>query len=245
MAISRLSFYSDQLGMKTTINVILPEHPSGEGKTLLLLHGLGDDENSWLDRTRLAEYAENTNLTIIMPRLDRSYYTNRNGDSQYFEYINQEILQRCRQWFHLSSMKEKTFIAGISMGGFGALKAGLVHPNQFQTIFAMSSMTDIVRKWHESSNRDAWYRGLFGSPDRVIQSNNDIAYLVGQQEEQTPFIWQLCGYDDPYYDMNVTLSAQIEQKGLRHEFVEVDGGHEWSVWDKAIQQIITIIVKNN
>ncbi|WPQ68726.1 alpha/beta hydrolase [Weissella paramesenteroides] len=245
MAINRLSFYSEELEMKTGINVILPEHPSGEGKTLLLLHGLGDDENSWLDRTRLAEYAENTDLTIIMPRVDRSYYANRNGDSKYFEYISQEILQRCQQWFHLSSMKEKTFIAGISMGGFGALKTGLVYPNQFQTIFAMSSMTDIVRKWHESPNRDAWYRGLFGSPDQVMQSNNDIAYLVGQQEKQTPFIWQLCGYDDPYYDMNVTLSAQIEQKGLRHEFVEVEGGHEWSVWDKAIQQIITIIVKNN
>lgn len=244
MAVSRLSFYSKTLKMNTSVNIILPEYPTGSGKTLLLLHGLGEDENAWLNQTRLTDYASQTDITIIMPRVDRSYYTSRDGDSQYFEYISQELLQRCRAWFRLSDQRSQTFIAGTSMGGFGALKTGLILPKEFQAIFPMSAMTDIVQKWRESPKRDAWFKGLFGSPDQVKNSINDIAYLIAQQKAQTPYIWQLCGTDDPFYEMNLALNEQIEQQGLRHEFVAVSGGHEWVVWDKAIQQIIKLIDEN-
>lgn len=244
MAVSRMSFYSEKLKMNTSINVILPEHPSDAGKVLLLLHGLGEDENAWLNQSRLTDYASQTDITIIMPRVDRSYYTSRVGESQYFEYISEEVLQRCRAWFHLSSKRERTFIAGTSMGGFGALKAGLTHPDQFQGIFPMSAMPDVVRKWRENPERDAWYRSLFGSPDQVRHSINDIAYLITQQQpEQVPFIWQFCGDKDPFYDMNVILSNQIEQQGLPHKFVQAAGGHEWRLWDRAIKQVIEIIDK--
>ncbi|WP_181146718.1 alpha/beta hydrolase [Weissella paramesenteroides] len=244
MAVSRLSFYSKTLKMNTSVNIILPEYPTGSGKTLLLLHGLGEDENAWLNQTRLTDYASQTDITIIMPRVDQSYYTSRDGDSQYFEYISQELLQRCRAWFRLSDQRSQTFIAGTSMGGFGALKTGLILPKEFQAIFPMSAMTDIVQKWRESPKRDAWFKGLFGSPDQVKNSINDIAYLIAQQKAQTPYIWQLCGTDDPFYEMNLALNEQIEQQGLRHEFVAVSGGHEWVVWDKAIQQIIKLIDEN-
>lgn len=188
MAVSRLSFYSKALKMNTSVNIILPEYPKGSGKTLLLLHGLGEDENAWLNQTRLTDYASQTDITIIMPRVDRSYYTSRDGDSQYFEYI--------------------------------------------------------VQKWRESPKRDTWFKGIFGSPDQVKNSINDINYLITQQRAQTPYILQLCGTDDPFYEMNLALNEQIEQQGLRHEFVAVSGGHEWVVWDKAIQQIIKLIDEN-
>ncbi|MFL2020377.1 alpha/beta hydrolase-fold protein [Weissella hellenica] len=90
MAINRLEFYSEKLQMNTRVNVILPDHPKDKGKILLLLHGLHDDENSWINQTRLVSYASKTQITIIMPRADRSYYTNRDGDSQYFDYIGEE-----------------------------------------------------------------------------------------------------------------------------------------------------------
>lgn len=67
MAVSHVEFYSEKLEMKTRVNVILPEHITKNGKVLLLLHGLGDDENAWLDQTRIVSYASQTNITIIMP----------------------------------------------------------------------------------------------------------------------------------------------------------------------------------
>ncbi|MFL2020375.1 hypothetical protein [Weissella hellenica] len=72
-------------------------------------------------------------------------------------------------------------------------------------------------------------------------SNNDIAYLISQQITNAPAIWQLCGVDDPYYQMNIMLHEQIEHQGLKHEFIEVSGGHEWNVWDPAIKQVLQSI----
>ncbi|QDJ58654.1 tributyrin esterase [Weissella hellenica] len=241
MAINHIDFFSKKLKMNTKINVILPEFPDGNEKVLLLLHGLTSDENSWLTQTRLAGYAMRKHVAIIMPRVDRSYYTNIVDGSQYFDYIADEVLQRCRQWFNLPTDPDKCYVAGVSMGGFGALKVGLTHPNQFKQIFALSAMLDIVRSWQNKPERDGWYRRLFGSPEQVIESDNDIAYLISQQTTNAPAIWQLCGVEDPFYAMNQTLDQQIKKQGLTHEFLEVPGAHEWGVWDPAIQQILEII----
>lgn len=241
MAINRLEFYSEKLQMNTRVNVILPDHPKDKGKILLLLHGLHDDENSWIDQTRLVSYASKTQIAIIMPRADHSYYTNRDGDSRYFDYIGEEVLQRCQQWFNLSPNPADIFIAGVSMGGFGALKVGLTHPTQYRQIFALSAVPDIHKQWEEKPKREKWFRSLFGSPEQVKNSNNDIAYLISQQNTNAPAIWQLCGVDDPYYQMNIMLHEQIDHQGLKHEFIEVPGGHEWNVWDSAIKQVLQSI----
>lgn len=241
MAVSHIEFYSEKLEMKTRVNVILPEHFDKDGQVLLLLHGLGDDENAWLEQTRIVSYASESNITIIMPRVDRSYYTTSLGGPKYFEYISQEILQSCREWFNIPNNEEQTFIAGISMGGFGALKVGLTNPKKFKQVFVMSAMPDILTNWRNNSERDEWYRSLFGEPEQVQGSINDISYLVEKQDNTDPEIWQLCGRGDPFYDMNVILDQQIRKRGLKHQFVEVSGGHEWSVWDKAIKQVLNII----
>lgn len=245
MAISHIVFYSEKLEMKTRVNLIFPEHPNKNGKVLLLLHGLGDDENTWLEQTKIAVYASQLNTTIIMPRADRSYYTTGLDGTKYFEYIGEEILQRCQEWFNITKNKEQTFIAGISMGGFGALKIGLTHPKKFRQIFAISAMPDIIKNWQDNLERNLWYQNLFVSQEKVEHSINDIAYLISKQNQHCPEIWQLCGLDDPFYDMNITLNQQIRTKGLRHTFVKVSGGHEWSVWDEAIKQVLHIIDKSS
>lgn len=193
MAISHIEFYSEKLEMKTRVNVILPEHFDKDGQVLLLLHGLGDDENAWLEQTRIVSYASESNITIIMPRVDRSYYTTSVGGPKYFEYVSQEILQRCQEWFNIPNNEEQIFIAGISMGGFGALKVGLTNPKKFKQIFVMSAMPDILTNWRNNSERDEWYRSLFGEPEQVQGSINDISYLVEKQDNIDPEIWQLCG----------------------------------------------------
>lgn len=241
MAVSHVEFYSEKLEMKTRVNVILPEHITKNGKVLLLLHGLGDDENAWLDQTRIVSYASQTNITIIMPRVDRSYYTSAIGGPKYFEYISQEILERFREWFNIAADRENTFIAGISMGGFGALKIGLSNPQMFKKIFAMSAMTDILKNWEDDSGRNDWFSSLFGKPGQVRESINDISYLVSKQNDTSPAIWQLCGRKDPFYDINLILDKQIRRKGLQHEFVIVEGGHDWLVWDKGISQVLRMI----
>lgn len=241
MAINHIEFYSEQLGMKTRINVILPEHPTQTGHVLILLHGLGDDENTWLEQTKIAAYVNQSQITVIMPRVDRSYYTSQPGGPKYFEYISQEILQRYQQWFNLIPEKKRTFIAGVSMGGFGALKIGLMYPEKFGHIFLMSAMPDIIANWQENPERDIWFRSIFGSPKEVKNSINDIKYLLTQQSHLAPKIWQLCGRDDAFYNMNQSLAKQIERQGMSHEFKIVKGGHEWSVWDKAIREVLDII----
>lgn len=241
MAINHISFFSDQLQMMTSMNVILPDHPNGQGDVLLLLHGLGDDEHAWIAQTNLVDYAKKTQTTIIMPRAERSYYTNAQNGKKYGDFVGEEVLQRCQKWFHLPNDRTRTFIAGNSMGGFGALKFGLSYSETFSKLFALSAMPDIKASWQANPDRDAWLQSLFGSPDQVTNSTNDIGYLIAQQQNNAPEIWQFCGREDPFFAMNDRLAQQIETKRLRHTFVTVPGGHEWRLWDQAIDRILKMI----
>lgn len=241
MTINHMTFYSEQLRMMTSINVIIPDHPNGTGNVLLLLHGLGDDENAWLAQTNIIDYASREQITIIMPNGSRSYYTNEVQGPKYFDFVGREVLQRCQKWFNLPTDRTHTFVAGISMGGFGALKLGLVYPETFCKIFALSAMPDIIASWQANPARDSWYQRLFGSPDQITNSINDIGYLIKQQQYNTPAIWQFCGRDDPFFEMNVQLAQQIKNQQIHHDFVTVSGGHEWLLWDKAIEMVLKMI----
>lgn len=244
MAVVHVEFGSRSLGMKTRINVILPEHPTRKLQTLLLFHGLGDDENSWLEQTNIISAVADMQLAVIMPRVDRSYYTNTTSGLDYFDYVSNELLQRCQKWFPLSTARADNFVGGVSMGGFGALKTGLVYPEKFSRIFSFSAMTDQKQQWHNHPERELWYRDLFGSPEQIANSNNDLIYLLGQQKvENAPFIWQLCGTEDPFYGMNQEFSQKMTEYQIAHQTVNVPGKHEWSVWQAGIEQVVELLKK--
>ena len=132
MAFLELHYHSDALGIGVTVNVILPEKAktligmNAEGgdnyKTLYLFHGLSDDQSIWMRRTSIERYAADYGIAVVMPSVNRSWYTDTVYKAKYFTFVTEELPRVCRSYFRgMSDKREDTLVAGLSMGGYGAV----------------------------------------------------------------------------------------------------------------------------
>ena len=119
MAWINIDFKSETLNMPVMLDILIPQGHGGY-KTLYLLHGAGGDHSSWLINSRVADYAEHKNIAIVMPSADNKCYVNNRHGKDYSDYITKELIDKCEAWFSLSQNKEDRYIAGMSMGGYGA-----------------------------------------------------------------------------------------------------------------------------
>src|SRR3954451_5213569 len=133
MALVRCDFFSDVLELSTSMTVILPQSTSaqigmsgsaavGDPPVLYLLHGLSDDDTSWLRRTSVERYAAALGLAVVMPQVHRSFYTDEAHGSRYWTFLSEELPALVSRFFRVSQERRDTFVAGLSMGGYGALK---------------------------------------------------------------------------------------------------------------------------
>ncbi len=145
MALIQCQFYSEVLGLSTSMHVILPQETRSqiglEGKqgtgphpTLYLLHGLSDDDSIWLRRTSIERYVASLGIAVVMPQIHRSFYTNMEQGGAYGTFISEELPTLARSFFPLSAKREDNFVAGLSMGGYGAFKLALQHPERFAVL---------------------------------------------------------------------------------------------------------------
>ncbi|MDN5982346.1 MAG: acetylesterase, partial [Lactococcus sp.] len=149
MSIFRTSFASASLFRTVNLTVIVPIESYGNPeleaskpqkiKTLYLLHGFGGSQDDWLDYTNLRTLAELHNLAIVLPAAENSFYENIGGiGGDYSDFVGQEIVDFTRRAFPLSDKREDTFIGGLSMGGFGALRLGMLYHKTFSKIISLS-----------------------------------------------------------------------------------------------------------
>lgn len=143
MALMDIGFFSESLGMAVHCMALLPHAREGETlpkrQTLYLLHGYGDSYTSWIRKTNLERYAAHHNLAVIMPDAQKSAYTDMTHGGKFFTYIADELPGKMRAFLPLSERREDTFIAGFSMGGYGAFKIGLARPMQYAAIGCISA----------------------------------------------------------------------------------------------------------
>ena len=133
MALLSWNFHSHTLGISASANVILPQAAVEKGEklpVLCLLHGLSDDHTNWQRRTSIERYADPLGLAVVMPAVNRSFYANMAHGPRYWDFICEELPQLCAIFFPLSDKRADTFVAGLSMGGYGAFKVALSHPNR-------------------------------------------------------------------------------------------------------------------
>ena len=272
MAYFDVQFYSCVLGLSCTMGVILPEADQGIGVTgqvwdgvtplpvLYLLHGMSDNHTIWMRRTSLDRYAAGRKMAIVMPAAGRSFYTNQVYGLGYLKFIAEELPMICRRFFRISDKREENFVAGLSMGGYGALKVALNYPNTFGYAASMSGALDLSglsdARNYGKVNDDAFlnqlketdyeaYRSLrdyklcFGSPEQFSGSENDLLSLVDRLCEQGvkfPKLHISIGTED--YQTNVSFREKLDQHGIDYTYLEFSGVHEWAVWDKRIQDVL-------
>ena len=250
MAVIRMTFFSTALRMTTNCNILIPDNSNdvtpicnGQYKTLYLLHGLSGNAEEWIRFTKLEYYAKKFGYIIVMPEVGRSFYTNIDGIN-YAKYIAEELPNYLSQWFKIPTQKECTYIAGESMGGYGALKIGFSYPKQYQSIAALSPVIHLEELRCMVENKVFEEMGV-DEIDRIIYQNDyfDIyKYLDNKPSKDYPSVIQLCGTDDFLIDINRKFYHYAKNK-IDITYRELDGDHEWPVWDIAIQKAIQYFEK--
>ncbi len=257
MAFLELNVRSHALNMNVPVNIVLPEVPStdplggapeGNYKTLYLLHGLGGNHSDWMRRTAIERYASKFGIAVVMPGVARTWYTDTAYDANYFTFITEELPHICRSYFKgMSDRREDTFIAGNSMGGYGAVKAALTYPDRYFACICLSGALDITRK-NRSYNLKEW-QSIFGFDlDNAAQlegTKHDIFHLLQQVKASGASLPQLffsCGTEDSLIAVNRDYHALLERLEIPHVYEEQPGAHNWEYWDNHIKVALDAIL---
>ena len=249
MALIHLVYFSDVLKVQTPVDVILPEGKQGIGvetagesdlpKVLYLLHGYSDDQTIWQRRTSVERYAASYNLAIIMPGVNHSFYCNELYGERYWDFVSEELPAMMHRFFRLSQRPEDTFVAGLSMGGYGAMKLALTFPERFKAAASFSGAVDIANI--RQRKMDDWKR-IFGTKS-IKGTENDLAYLLKANAgaEHKPRLYVSCGTKDFVYDQHQKFIPAVKKAGwdLTH-YEEPDATHEWGFWDREIRKFIDL-----
>lgn len=255
MALMHVDFFSDTLGLASSMDVIVPQQSSkligmnttaGKGPypTLYLLHGLSDDHTIWQRRTSIERYVAGLPLVVVMPTVHRGFYTDQKQGYDYFTFISEELPAMCESFFNLSTKREDRFAAGLSMGGYGAMKLGLRCPDRYAAVASLSGALDIERRLPDViKGGDPYYKEMkrtFGTHAQFKDSDDDLFSLAGHlidSGKPMPAFYACCGTEDGLLDENRTF-AQAFGDALSLTYEEGPGAHTWDFWDEWIQRVL-------
>lgn len=253
MAFMELKLFSESLGMQTAVNVILPQNSltgeigtaksevNGKYKCLYLLHGLSDDHTIWCRRTSIERYASMYGICVVMPCGDTSFYTDMKYGKKYYTYIAKELPALIRQFFNVSDKREDNYIAGLSMGGYGALKIGLRENAYFSKAAGLSSAADITMVSDIALNVAI---PIFGE-DLKVPEDDDLFLLADKKKDDPlkPDLYLGIGTEDFLYDCNQSLKEKLISCGYHLTYRESEGNHSWDFWDEYIQYVLEWMLK--
>lgn len=247
-----MKFSSKELKRNVSVSVLIPnQEPVGAGhKVLWLLHGLSDDHTAWMRRTAIERYAKEHRLAVVMPGVERSWYTNTAYHANYFNFVAYELPSLCRRTFKdFSEKREDNIVAGLSMGGYGALKLALTCPTQYGACISLSGSLDITRKGRPV-DLDEW-RSIFGyelaSALDLEGSEHDLFALAKKNKAaQMPFpkLYLWCGQQDTLIGVNRAFDRHLTELDVAHTYTESEGDHTWPWWDLHIQGALKAILND-
>jgi S-formylglutathione hydrolase FrmB len=244
MALIQCRFFSDTLGLSTSMTVIVPQNrPDGDGHpTLYLLHGNSDDDTIWLRRTSIERYADAKGLAVVMPQAHRSFYTDMASGYRYWTFLSEELPKIACSMFRLSEARERNFVAGLSMGGYGAFKWALRRPERFAAAASLSGALNMSA----SSSRNiteglrADLKLIFGESG-AAEREDDLLWLVRRAADtraDLPKLYQWCGTEDFLYQDNLTFRDTCRAVGIELTYEEGPGDHTWEHWDRKIRDVL-------
>jgi S-formylglutathione hydrolase FrmB len=254
MALIQCDFFSEVLGLSTSMNVILPQAArgqigvaaaarSGPHPVLYLLHGLSDDHTIWCRRTSIERYVAPLGLAVVMPAVGRSFYTDQVHGLRYWTFVSEELPETVASLFPVSTERDETFVAGLSMGGYGAFKLALRQPERFAAAASLSGALDLSPRFQEERDeaRLGEWADTFGDLEAVAGSDEDLTALaekLAAAHGPRPALYQWCGTEDFLHEDNVRFRDHARRLGLDLVYEEGPGGHEWACWDRQIRRVL-------
>lgn len=266
MALLQIDFYSRSLIRTVTMQVVLPTDkytPSGGPvypikplRTLYLLHGFMGNHTDWISRTRVQKWAEENNLAVVMPSGENSFYVDKKAaHTEYGEFIGSELIDFTRRTFPLSHKREDTFIAGLSMGGYGAVRNGLKYHKTFSRIgsFSAAFLLNQLKQIDDPSMiknplfSRTYVEALFGDLDQIPGSDMDYKSLIQnlkEQNAQIPKMFICCGTEDDLLPDNRDYVSFLKDQEIDFDYEESPGEHDWDFWDTYIKKFIDWLPNN-
>ena len=250
MALIQVNYLSKALFRTVPFNVILPvdkiDYATGnytnkgrKFKTLYLLHGLLGNYTDWVSGTRIERWAQERNLAVIMPSGDNSFYYNKaDAWSDYETFIGEELPEVMRRMFPLSEKREDNFIAGLSMGGYGAIRNGIVFSNTFSHIAGLSAAIHFFDKnTREKRYNKTFFLGI-DAPE-TTKLNPEVAFKQLLDETRpVPEFYLACGTKDDLFSVNEDFREFLRSNGATVTWDQEDAGHEWDFWDSQIKKVL-------
>ena len=246
MALVRVDFFSEVLEVGTSMSVLLPQASAeqvgvtgapdhGDFPVLYLLHGLSDDSTAWLRYTSIERYAAPLGLAVVMPEVQRSFYADEAHGSRFFTFLSEELPEVVGRFFRVSGRREDTFVAGLSMGGYGALKWALHQPSRFAAAASLSGALDLEAIGRDAS-REPLMRQVF---DGVVGPDDDLFALLSRADVGAlPPLYVGCGTEDHLHEHNVRFIDAATAAGVDLHVDLRPGEHEWGLWDATIQDVL-------
>ncbi|MFC7406703.1 alpha/beta hydrolase [Georgenia alba] len=248
MALLRCDFFSDVLGTGTSMSVILPQ-PARAAQigmasaaeteepppVLYLLHGLSDDATTWTRRTSIERYATERGLAVVMPQVGRSFYVDTVGGERYGTFLTEELPAVVQRFFRVSDAREDTFVTGLSMGGYGAMRWALTHPHRFAAAASLSGALDVATL---QPHRADLFPRIFGEADIRGTEHDLLALLERADIAALPPLYAVCGTEDELLPTQEAFASAAERAGADLTAVTRPGRHEWGFWDATIQDVL-------
>lgn len=258
MAIFRGTIRSKSLDMDTGLTVALPyDRPAQDQqapcKVVYLLHGMSENNEAWTRFSNVERYARDLGLALVMPEVQRSFYIDALSGLRYFTYVTEELTALCSEMFRISDKREDTAVAGLSMGGYGALRCGLSRPDLYGACASFSGALDLRRLGDElKAQRDEAllreFRGVAGE-DLTITPDMDVFHLANAATQLSPAarprIFMTCGEQDFVFRDSVRMKDHLESIGLEFTYRQWPGDHDWPFWDESVKQFLSWLVSDH
>jgi S-formylglutathione hydrolase FrmB len=239
------SVQSAALGRAITYRVLLPDDYGRSARrfpVLYLLHGLDGHYDDWSTRTQLAERARTLPLVIVMPEGEDSWYTNAaDGTGRFEDYIDADLVRDVETKYRVIRARYGRAIAGLSMGGYGAIKIALKHPSLFAAAGSLSGAFDAADPEFAKSfpSHTDQMSQIFGAPDSETRRANDVFVIAAAAGRSgAPLLYIDCGENDRFLTSNRRLIEIVQKRGLDYEYHETPGAHAWDYWNRRVAPLL-------
>lgn len=258
MAFVQCDIFSYELGMDTELTVLLPEkrqqkpidRSNQRYKVLYLLHGHGDDHTAYIRKSLIELLVRDKDLVIVMPNCHRGMYTDGIYTHRYYSYVAEELPIVTANLFHGSLEPKDQYIAGFSMGGYGAAKIALRNPGRYAAVGVLSGGMDMEDHMARGTgghftvpDMERNQFDIFGSPERFHGSQEDLFALLDQAQSAggfAPKFYHACGTEDFLYSENVRFRDALRGCGGTWDYTyeEGPGGHDWDFWNTYLPRML-------
>lgn len=237
---------------KMSYRVVLPDDYRNPNETtrysvIYLLHGLTGNFANWTDKTKLAEYASKNKFIVVTLEGANGWYTDSVSvaKDKYESYIVRELIPEIDKNFRTIADRDHRVIAGLSMGGYGAIKFGLKYPEMFSLVGSFSGAlgaTNFTEK--NAGNIGKGIDSIFGLENGETRKANDIFALIrsasAEKIKAMPYVYLSCGTEDFLIQNNRDFLALLNEKKIPHEYRELPGGHTWTFWDDQVREFLAV-----